>query len=129
MIKTRIGSLAISLALVVSIPAAVAVAQDAEECMASDPPLAVTFIPKQVNNPYFDAAATGAQKAAAELCGEFEQVGPSEGKADLQVPFIQDATTNQVSAIAISAIFSVSASSGRLIRRPSAQSLVCITLP
>jgi rhamnose transport system substrate-binding protein len=63
----------------------------------------VTFIPKQVNNPYFDAAATGAQKAAAELCGSFSQVGPQNASAAEQVPFIQDATTEQVSAIAISA--------------------------
>ena len=41
--------------------------------------------------------------APVEFRGEFNQVGPSEAKADLQVPFIQDATTNQVSAIAISA--------------------------
>ncbi len=103
MIRKRIASLAIGIALVASIPAAVAVAQDAEECTPSDPPLSVTFIPKQVNNAYFDAAASGAAVAAGELCGEFNQVGPSEAKADLQVPFIQDATTNQVSAIAISA--------------------------
>ena len=103
MIKKRVTSLAIVIALVVSVPTAVAIAQDAEECMPSDPPLSVTFIPKQVNNAYFDAAATGATKAAGELCGEFNQIGPSDAKADLQVPFIQDATTQQVSAIAISA--------------------------
>ena len=69
----------------------------------ADPPLSVTFIPKQVNNPYFDAAATGDQTAAEELCGEFVQVGPQNAVAAEQVPFIQDATTQAVSAIAISA--------------------------
>ena len=35
--------------------------------------LNVAFLPKAVNNPYFDTAATGAQKAAAELGGSFKQ--------------------------------------------------------
>ena len=61
------------------------------------------FIPKQVNNPYFDAAATGAQTAADQLCGEFSQVGPQNANAAEQVPFITDATTQAPSGIAISA--------------------------
>lgn len=63
----------------------------------------VVFIPKAVNNPYFDAAATGAQTAADELGGEFEQVGPSTSSSDAQVPYITDLTTQQVDAIAIAA--------------------------
>ena len=65
--------------------------------------LNIVFLPKQVNNPYFDAAATGAQQAAQELGGQFEQVGPSEAASDAQVPYIQDLTTQGVGAIAISA--------------------------
>ncbi len=62
----------------------------------------VTFIPKQINNPYFDAAKQGADKAAAELGGTVTQVGPSSG-TEAQASFIQDATTQGVKAIAISA--------------------------
>jgi rhamnose transport system substrate-binding protein len=65
--------------------------------------LNVAFLPKQVNNPYFDTAAQGAQKAAAELGGQFKQVGPSEATGAAQVPYIQDLTTQKVSAIAVSA--------------------------
>ena len=65
--------------------------------------LSVAFLPKAVNNPYFDTAATGAQKAAAELGGQFKQVGPSTATGAAQVPFIQDLTTQKVSAIAVSA--------------------------
>jgi rhamnose transport system substrate-binding protein len=65
--------------------------------------LNVAFVPKAVNNPYFDTAAAGAQKAAAELGGQFKQVGPSEASGAAQVSFIQDLTTQSVSAIAISA--------------------------
>lgn len=65
--------------------------------------LNVAFLPKAVNNPYFDTAATGAQIAAGELGGQFKQVGPSEATGAAQVPFIQDLTTQGVSAIAVSA--------------------------
>jgi rhamnose transport system substrate-binding protein len=64
--------------------------------------LKVTFIPKQINNPYFDAAKVGADKAATELGGTVTQVGPSSA-TEAQASFIQDATTQGVSAIAISA--------------------------
>jgi rhamnose transport system substrate-binding protein len=65
--------------------------------------LNVAFLPKAVNNPYFDTAANGAKKAAAELHGQFKQVGPSEATGAAQVPFIQDLTTQKVSAIGVSA--------------------------
>jgi rhamnose transport system substrate-binding protein len=65
--------------------------------------LNVAFLPKQVNNPYFDTAATGAMQAAGELGGQFKQVGPSTATGAAQVPFIQDLTTQKVTAIAVSA--------------------------
>jgi rhamnose transport system substrate-binding protein len=61
------------------------------------------MIPKQVNNPYFDVAFKGAQNAAADLGGTLTQVGPSAADATQQIPFIQTAITNKVSAIIISA--------------------------
>ena len=61
------------------------------------------MIPKQINNPYFDVAYKGAQKAATDLGGSVSQVGPSTADATQQVPFIQTATTQQASAIMISA--------------------------
>jgi rhamnose transport system substrate-binding protein len=64
--------------------------------------LSVTFIPKQINNPYFDAAKQGADKAATELGGTVTQVGPSAA-TEAQASFIQDETTKGVKAIAISA--------------------------
>ena len=63
----------------------------------------VAFLPKQVDNPYFDVAATGGEAAAKELGGEFKQVGPSEASAPAQVPFINTLTSQQVDAIAVSA--------------------------
>ena len=65
--------------------------------------LNVVFIPKAINNPYFDAAAEGAQKAATELGGQFKQIGSQNSTAAEQIPFIQDATTQGYKAIAVSA--------------------------
>ena len=66
-------------------------------------PIKVGYLPKDIVNQYFAAAKTGIDKAATELGGTVIQVGPNEPKADLQVPFIKDLTTQQVNAIIISA--------------------------
>jgi rhamnose transport system substrate-binding protein len=70
---------------------------------AANGDLNVVFIPKAINNPYFDAAATGAQKAATELGGQFKQIGSQNATAAEQIPFIQDATTQGYKAIVVSA--------------------------
>jgi rhamnose transport system substrate-binding protein len=70
---------------------------------SNTPTLNIAFLPKAVNNPYFDTAAAGGQKAAKELNGQFKQVGPSDANAAEQVPYIQTLTTQGVSAIVISA--------------------------
>ncbi len=65
--------------------------------------LNIAFLPKQVNNPYFDVARDGGQEAATELKGQFKQVGPSEATGAAQIPFIQTLTQQNVSAIVVSA--------------------------
>ena len=88
-------------------PATVAPASAAPEsaapASAAASSMTVTVIPKQLNNPYFDVAFKGVEKAAADLGGTATQVGPPTADATLQVPFIQTATTQGVSAILISA--------------------------
>jgi rhamnose transport system substrate-binding protein len=64
--------------------------------------LTIVFVPKQVNNPYFDTAAAGGQRAAQDLHGQFKQVGPSSANAAAQVPFITSLTEQHVGAIVIS---------------------------
>ena len=63
----------------------------------------VAFLPKAINNPYFDVAAKGGEAAAKQLGGEFKQVGPSEASAPAQVPFINTLTQQRVDAMAVSA--------------------------
>ncbi|MHB8595715.1 MAG: rhamnose ABC transporter substrate-binding protein [Ktedonobacteraceae bacterium] len=64
--------------------------------------LNIVFLPKQINNPYFNTAASGGQQAATELKGQFKQVGPSTANAAAQVPFITSLTQQHVGAIVIS---------------------------
>jgi len=70
---------------------------------ASPATLNIAFLPKAVNNPYFDVAASGGQEAATALSGQFKQVGPSEATGAAQIPFIQTLTQQNVSAIVVSA--------------------------
>lgn len=63
----------------------------------------IGYLPKDIVNQYFAAAKTGADKGASETGGTVIQVGPNEARADLQIPFITDLTTQQVDAIIISA--------------------------
>jgi rhamnose transport system substrate-binding protein len=65
--------------------------------------LTVGYLPKDIVNQYFAAAKTGIDKGAAETGATVIQVGPNEARADLQIPFITDLTTQNVSAIIISA--------------------------
>jgi rhamnose transport system substrate-binding protein len=63
----------------------------------------IVFLPKQINNPYFDTAYTGGQEASTSLKGSIKQVGPSTANAAQQVPFITTLTEQHVSAIVVSA--------------------------
>ncbi|MGH2716723.1 MAG: rhamnose ABC transporter substrate-binding protein [Thermoleophilaceae bacterium] len=92
--------LALFAALVAAVTALAACgAGDDEEAGGKE--LDVVFLPKAINIPYFDAALDGAREAAGELKGEVKQVGPSEGTAAAQIPFINNATSQQVGALAI----------------------------
>jgi rhamnose transport system substrate-binding protein len=65
--------------------------------------LAVAFLPKQVNNPYFDIAAEGAETAVGEFEGELNVTGPSEASASSQVSYINTLTQQGADVILTSA--------------------------
>jgi rhamnose transport system substrate-binding protein len=69
---------------------------------SSSKSLTIAFLPKQINNPYFDTAASGGKEAATALGGQFQQVGPSSANAAAQVPFITTLTEQHTGAIVIS---------------------------
>ena len=71
---------------------------------APDPSkLNIAFLPKDVVNPYFATSAKGAQEAATELGGQFQQVGPQTSNAAEQVTYIQTLTQQNVNAIVVAA--------------------------
>ncbi|UOE43672.1 rhamnose ABC transporter substrate-binding protein [Agromyces larvae] len=65
--------------------------------------LAITFLPKNLGNPYFDTSSSGAQEAIDEFGGTFAEVGPAEATPDAQVSYINTLTQQGVGAIAVSA--------------------------
>lgn len=81
----------------------VAAPSTAASASAAAGPIDVGYLPKDIVNQYFAAAKVGIDKAAGELGGTVTQVGPNEARADLQIPFITDLTTQGVDAIIISA--------------------------
>jgi rhamnose transport system substrate-binding protein len=63
----------------------------------------VTFIPKNLGNPYFDTSDAGGKKAVDEFGGTYSEVGPDTGTPDGQVSFIDTAAQQGINALVISA--------------------------
>jgi rhamnose transport system substrate-binding protein len=93
---------------------AVTVALVATGCAASDDGgdggsggdsgnLAITFLPKNLGNAYFDTSDKGGEKAIKEFSGTYAEVGPAEASPDAQVSYINTLTQQGVGGIAVSA--------------------------
>jgi rhamnose transport system substrate-binding protein len=63
----------------------------------------VTFLPKNLGNPYFDTSSKGGKAAVEEFGGKFSEVGPQEATPDGQVSFINTAAQQGVGALVVSA--------------------------
>jgi rhamnose transport system substrate-binding protein len=63
----------------------------------------ITFLPKNLGNPYFDTSDKGGETAVTSFKGTYNQVGPSTATADAQVSYINTLTQQQVGAIVLSA--------------------------
>ena len=63
----------------------------------------ITFIPKNLGNPYFDTSDAGGKKAVEEFGGTFAEVGPQEATADAQAQYIDTEAQKRTSAIVLSA--------------------------
>ena len=63
----------------------------------------ITFIPKNLGNPYFETSDAGGKKAVEELGGKYAEVGPQEASADAQAQFIDTEAQKRTSAIVLSA--------------------------
>jgi rhamnose transport system substrate-binding protein len=65
--------------------------------------VSVTFLPKNLGNPYFDTSDKGGAAAIKEFGGKYSQVGPQDASPDAQVPFINTAAQQGVNALVVSA--------------------------
>jgi rhamnose transport system substrate-binding protein len=63
----------------------------------------ITFIPKNLGNPYFDTSDAGGKKAVEEFGGTYAQVGPQEASPDAQAQYIDTEAQKHTSAIVVSA--------------------------
>lgn len=70
---------------------------------SGDANLAITFLPKNLGNPYFDTSSKGGTAAVEEFEGTFAEVGPAEATPDAQVSYINTATQQGVGALVVSA--------------------------
>ncbi|MGZ0712790.1 rhamnose ABC transporter substrate-binding protein (plasmid) [Coraliomargarita sp. W4R53] len=68
---------------------------------ASD--VSVTFLPKNLGNPYFDTSSDGGVEAVEEFGGTFDEVGPTDATPTSQVSYIQTAAQQGVGGLVISA--------------------------
>ena len=82
--------------------AALALGTFAGEAPAADKVFAL--VPKNMNNPFFDQARDGCQKAAKEIGGiECYYIGPGEhGGGDEQFTMVQDLIAKKVDGLAVS---------------------------
>jgi rhamnose transport system substrate-binding protein len=65
--------------------------------------LAITFLPKNLGNAYFDTSDKGGKKAITELGGTYAEVGPAKAAPDAQVQYINTLTQQGVGGIVVSA--------------------------
>ncbi len=66
--------------------------------------LKMTFLPKNLGNPYFDTSFKGVEAAVADFGGTVTQVGPAKGDDPAgQVSYINTATQQQVGGLIVSA--------------------------
>jgi len=66
--------------------------------------LKIAFLPKQVNNPYFDTSDNkGGKVAVGEFGGTYSETGPSEASPSAQVSYINTLSQKKTDVIVVSA--------------------------
>jgi len=70
---------------------------------ALKPGVKMAFLPKQLNNGYFDVLTGGGKVALEELKGEFKLTGPNDASASSQVSYINTLIQQQQDVIGIAA--------------------------
>lgn len=68
-----------------------------------DANLAITFVPKNLGNAYFDTSDAGGKEAIEEFGGTYDEQAPATGSPDGQVSFINTLTQQGVGGLVVSA--------------------------
>jgi rhamnose transport system substrate-binding protein len=76
---------------------------DSADGSGGDGDMTITFLPKNLGNPYFDTSSAGGEAAVEEFGGTFEEVGPQEASPEAQVQYINTAAQQGVSSLVVSA--------------------------
>jgi rhamnose transport system substrate-binding protein len=97
---TAVAGIALSVALVATGCAAGTGGEGGE---GGDANLAITFLPKNLGNAYFDTSDAGGAEAIEEFGGTYSEVGPAEATPDSQVSFINTAAQQGVGGLVVSA--------------------------
>jgi len=98
----RITAIA-TVALAASLALTACGSSDGDTASEGDGATTVTFLPKNLGNPYFDTSDAGGKKAVEEFGGTYSEVGPQEAVAEQQVQYINTAAQQGVDALVISA--------------------------
>jgi len=99
---TGVAAVALSLALAVS-GCGKGSGDSSDSGSKSSKAASVTFIPKNLGNPYFDTSDAGGKKAVEEFGGTYAQVGPQEASPDGQAQYIDTEAQKHTSALVVSA--------------------------
>jgi rhamnose transport system substrate-binding protein len=100
---SALGALAVSAALVLSACGGGSDSEGGGGSGGDGKSTTVTFLPKNLGNPYFDTSDKGGKAAVGEFGGKFSEVGPEKASPDAQVPFINTAAQQGVNALVVSA--------------------------
>jgi rhamnose transport system substrate-binding protein len=100
---TAFAALAVSAALVLSACGGSSDSEGGSGSGGGGGDLSVTFLPKNLGNPYFDTSDKGGKAAVEEFGGKFAEVGPQEATPDGQVSYINTAAQQGVGALVVSA--------------------------
>jgi rhamnose transport system substrate-binding protein len=109
--RNRVGAVALAAALTLTMAACAddsaddaGTGGDSGNATSIKEGLKIAFLPKQVNNPYFDTSDNkGGKVAVEEFKGEYSQTGPSEAGASAQVSYINTLSQQQTDVIVVSA--------------------------
>ncbi len=102
--KARAGAvaaLAVSVALIAT--GCAAATDDSSGGKGDKANLAITFVPKNLGNAYFDTSDKGGQAAIEEFGGTYDEQAPATGSPDGQVSFINTLTQQGVGGLVVSA--------------------------